>query len=72
LAFTERNLHGASCMIRRIECLFPHRPGAIPMSLARFCTTIAALVLISFAIQPGQAANASAAPEAASLTQPLR
>ncbi len=42
------------------------------MSLARFCTTIAALVLISFAIQPGQAANASAAPEATSLTQPLR
>ena len=42
------------------------------MSLARFCTTIAALVLISFAIQPGQAATASAAPEAASLTQPLR
>jgi hypothetical protein len=36
------------------------------MSLARFCTTIAALVLISMAIQPGQAANA-AAPEAASL-----
>ena len=29
------------------------------MSLARFCTTIAALVLISFAIQPGQAANAA-------------
>ena len=58
-------------MIRRIECLFPHRPGAIPMSLARFCTTIAALVLISFAIQPGQAANAAAS-EAAALTQPLR
>jgi hypothetical protein len=38
------------------------------MSLARFCTTIAALVLISMAIQPGQAANA-AAPEAASFTR---
>lgn len=42
------------------------------MSLARFCTTIAALVLISFAIQPGQAAIAAAASKAANLTQPLR
>jgi hypothetical protein len=42
------------------------------MSLARFMTAIAALALISFAIQPGQAANVAAAPEAASLTQPLR
>jgi hypothetical protein len=57
-------------MIRRIKP-YPNVRSS-PMSLARFCTTIAALVLISFAIQPGQAANASAAPEAASLTQPLR
>ena len=40
------------------------------MSLARFMTAIAALALISFAIQPGQAANA-ATPATASLTQPL-
>jgi len=58
-------------MIRRIEPLIPQGPGAIPMSFARFMTAIAALALISFAIQPGQAANA-AAPEAAALTQPLR
>ena len=42
------------------------------MSLARFCTTIAALVLISFAIQPGQAVTAAATTETASFTQPLR
>jgi hypothetical protein len=40
------------------------------MSLARFVAAIAALALISFAIQPGQAATA--APETASFTQPLR
>ena len=41
------------------------------MSLARFMTAIAALALISFAIQPGQARTA-AAPAEAGLTQPLR
>lgn len=41
------------------------------MSLARFMTAIAAIALISFAIQPGQASTAGA-PENTSLTQPLR
>lgn len=41
------------------------------MSLARFCTAIAAIVLISVAIQPGQAGTA-ATPATAGLTQPQR